>query len=295
LNRLPWKPVLLFRGHLLADYTPACRLRQFPSIYPMTTLLSTLADYSPLLPWVLASVVFYALATSGLWLAMRCSGSSGRLSGLLGSIPGQLALWLARLLWLVGPGYATLLLGILSPRLMGLSQAELGWGLGRGLLFAAGALAVLLAAGLSYRRAYPTRPPYLTLSHGIALTVLLVMEAGALQWQWAFYRSAVIEALTSAATPAPIYWGTWLAVALLAVQGGLSPFLWHDLRTAGLAERRVLRAALLAITSVLYLLSRSFWLAWALHGAASAILEPRVVQPQMPAATRRHEGQTSGD
>lgn len=258
----------------------------------MSTLLSAIADYSPLLPWVLGSMAFFALAAWGLWLALRGSGPGGRWTSLLASIPGQLALWLARLLWLILPGYAALLLGILSPRLMGLSQVELGWSLGRGLLFAAGALAVLLAAGLSYRRAYPTRPPYLTLSHGITLTVVLVMEAGALQWQWAFYRSAMIEALAGAATPAPIYWGTWLAAALLAVQGALSPFLWHDLRRAGLAERRVLRAALLAATSLLYLLSRNFWLAWALHGAASAILEPRVVQPQLSGAARQEESQT---
>lgn len=252
----------------------------------MITLLRTLADQSPLLPWVLASIAWYALATNGLWLAMRFSGADGRLSGLLHGIPGQLALWLARVLWLIGPGYAALLLGILSPRMMGLSQVELGWSLGRGLLFAGVALAVLLAAGLSYRRAQPGQPPYLSLSHGIALTVLLVMEAGALQWQWAFYRSAMIEVVTAAAAPAPVYWGTWLAVVLLVVQGALSPWLWHDLRTAGLAERRVLRAALLAVTSVLYLLSRNFWLAWALHGAASAILEPRVAQPGIGAGRR---------
>jgi len=283
---------LLIQCHLLADYTPARRRRQFLPIRPMTTLLHTLADYSPLLPWVLASMAWYALATVALWLALRHSGPKGRLSSLLGSIPGQLGLWLARLTWLIGPGYAALLLGILSPRLMGLSQVELGWGLGRGLLFAAGALAVLLAAGLSYRRAHPAQPPYLTLSHGIALTVLLVMEAGALQWQWAFYRSAMIEALTTTTTSsAPVYWGTWLAVGVLVVQGALSPWLWHDLRRAGLAERRVLRAALLAGSSVLYLLSRNFWLAWALHGAASAILEPRVVQPRAQGVLGRNEDQ----
>jgi hypothetical protein len=257
----------------------------------MTILLRTLADYSPLLPWVLASIAWYALATIALWLAMRRSGSEGRLGALLGSKPGQLALWLMRLLWLIGPGYAALLLGLLSPRLMGLSQAELGWNLGRGLLFAASALSVLLAAGLTYRRARPAQPPYLTLSHGIALTILLVMEAGALQWQWAFYRSAMIEALAAAAAPAPVYWGTWLAVVVLAFQGALSPILWRDLRTPGLAERRVLRAALLAATSVLYLLSRNFWLAWALHGAASAILEPRLVQPHAQSVVRRNENQ----
>ncbi len=237
---------------------------------------ANLANLSPLLPWVLASMLCYAVAANGLWLAVRRSGPQGRLSRGLHSRPGQLLLWLTRALWLILPGYAALLRGLLSPRLMGLSQIELGWTLGRGLIFAAGALLLLLAAGLSYRRAHPTPSPYLTFSHGLALTTLLALEAGALQWQWAFYRSALIEALTAAALPAPVYWGTWLAAGLLAVQGALNAWLWHDLRIPGLAERRVLRAALLGATSVLYLLSRNFWLAWALHGAAAAILEPRV-------------------
>ena len=245
-------------------------------------LLADLTTISPLLPWVLASIAWYAAAANGLWLAVRWSGRDGRLNALLRSRPGQLLLWLARVSWLVLPGYAALLLGLLSPRMMGLSQIELGWGLGRGLIFAAGALAVLLAAGLSYRRAHPAPPPYQTFSHGVALTVLLVVEAGALQWQWAFYRSAMIEALTAAAAPAPVYWGTWLAAGVLAAQGALSAWLWRDLRTPGLAERRVLRAALLGATSVLYLLSRSFWLAWALHAVAAAILEPRIAPAAGP-------------
>jgi hypothetical protein len=253
----------------------------------MTTSHQILVAYSPLLPWVLASIAVYALAANGLWLAARRSGRHGRLNAALRSIPGQLIIWLARMLWLIIPGYAALLLGLASPRMMGLSQIELGWGLGRGVLFAVGALAMLLAAGLSYRRANPAHPPYLSLSHGIALTVMLVMEAGALQWQWAFYRSAMIEALAAVGAPSPLYWGTWLAVAVLVVQGALSLWLWRDLRTPGLAERRVLRAVLLGITSVLYLLSRSFWLAWALHGVTSAILEPRFGQPALLEANKK--------
>ncbi len=259
----------------------------------MSTLTQTLDEISPLLPWVLASIALYAVAVNGLWLAVRLGGPGGRPSRWLDSIPGQVAVWLARVLWLVLPGYAALLLGILSPRLMGLSQIELGWNLGRGMLYAAGALAVLLAAGLSYRRAHPARPAYLTLSHGITLTVWLALEAGALQWQWAFYRSAMIEALAAARSPAPVYWGTWLAVALLCVQGALSPWLWRDLRTPGRAERRVLRAALLGATSVLYLLSRNFWLAWALHATAAAILEPRVAQPDPAADSKKAAGSAS--
>ena len=45
----------------------------------MFTLLDTLAGYSPLLPWVLASVAVYALAANGLWLAVRASGGAPRL------------------------------------------------------------------------------------------------------------------------------------------------------------------------------------------------------------------------
>lgn len=260
----------------------------------MSALITTLNSISPLLPWVLASMAVYTLAATALWLLVRRSGPDGWLSGALRSIPGQLALWLIRVLWLVGPGYAALLLGLLSPRIMGLSQIELGWGLGRGVLFAAGALAVLLAAGLSYRRTRAGQSPYLTFSHGLAVTVLLVVEAGALQWQWAFYRSAMIDALGTVAAPAAVYWGTWLAAALLVAQGALNPWLWRDLRIAGLAERRVLRAALLGATSVLYLLSRNFWLAWALHGAAVAILEPRVGQPEQSPDKKRGSRQPEG-
>lgn len=257
------------------------------------TGLRSLAAWPPLLPWVLASVAWYALASGGLWLWLRWRGPESRVAGWRESLAGQLMLWLARLLWLILPGYAALLLGMLSPRLMGLSQVELGWTLGRGLLAATVALALLLAAGLSYRRAHTARPPYVSLSHAIALTVLLVMEAGALQWQWAFYRSVMIETAASLALPEPMYWGTWLAAGLLVVQGALNPTLWQDLRRPGLAERRVLRAALLAATSVLYLLSRNFWLAWALHGAATAILEPRFEQRQQAAQKKAASGSTA--
>lgn len=251
------------------------------------TALSSLASWSPLLPWVLASMAWYALASGGLWLLQRRRSGQSRLAGWQKSQAGQLALWLGRLVWLILPGYAALLLGLLSPRLMGLSQVELGWILGRGLLAAAAALTLLLAAGLSYRRVHRVGPPYVSLSHAIAVTVLLVMESGGLQWQWAFYRSAMIETAASVGLSTPVYWGTWLAAGLLVAQGALSPWLWHDLRRPGLAERRVLRAALLAVTSVLYLLSRNFWLAWAVHGATTAGLEPRFVQIEAEEANKK--------
>ena len=63
----------------------------------------------------------------------------------------------------------------------------------------------------------------------------------------------------------PVYWGAWLAVGWICLEGALSPFLWRDLRTPGTAEIRMLRGVLLFATTVVYLLSRNFWLAWFLR------------------------------
>jgi hypothetical protein len=183
------------------------------------------------------------------------------------------------MVWLVLPGYAALLMGLLSPRLMGLSQIDLGAGLGFGALYAVFSLAVLLAAGLTYRRLRHANSPgwfYPTVGFGVIAGVRLVVEAGGLQWHWAFYRSAIIAAMTGIGLSDPIYWGSWLAVAWICLEGALSPLLWRDLRHSGRAEIRILRGVLLVATTVIYLLSRNFWLAWALHGLTTVLLEARL-------------------
>lgn len=236
-------------------------------------------DWHELAFWVLGSILIYALATLLLWLALRGSGSgAARLRGFLQSAGGVILAWLLRLLWLLLPGFAALVLGILSPRLMGITQIDWGASFGFGALFALVALAVLLAAGLSYRRVHPLPRPYPSITVALALSIRLLLEAGALQWHWAFYRSAVIGWADAGGLVNPIYWGTWLAVALICLEGALSPLLWRDLRIVGLAERRVLRGVLLIATSVMYLLSRNFWLLWALHAVAVILLEPRLGQ-----------------
>jgi hypothetical protein len=228
-----------------------------------------------LLLWMLGSIAFYAVATTLLAVVLHKTGPQGRFAVLTRSPGGRLAGWLVWMAWLIGPGYAALLLGDLSPRVMGLSQIDLGAGLGLGGLFAALSLAVLLSAGLSYRRTAHSSQPYASPSNDVVVSVGLALEAGALQWHWAFYRSAIIAALAVAGWRNPIYWGAWVAVGAICLEGVLSPFLWQDLRKPGLAERRLLRGVLLFATTVVYLLSRNFWLAWALHGLATLILEPR--------------------
>ena len=147
-----------------------------------------------LLPWVLASTACYALATILLAMVWRHASPRNRLFALAHSRGGTATGWLVWMIWLLGPGYVALIMGLLSPRLMGLSQIDLGTGLGLGALFAALSVGVLLAAGLTYRRTRHTGSPYASLGQAVGASVRLVLEAGALQWHWAFYRSAFIVA-----------------------------------------------------------------------------------------------------
>lgn len=225
-------------------------------------------------------MALYATGSWLLWLAVR--GDDDRAvqrRALLASPGGAVISWLLRFLWLVLPGYAALLLGVLSPRLMGITQIDWGAPFGFGMLAALAALALLVAAVLTYRHAQPELPMQPSLGVAVTASVRLLLEAGALQWHWAFYRSAVIDWAAAARLDNPTYWGTWLAVGLVCLEGALSPLLWRDLRIVGLAERRVLRGVLLVVTSVVYLLSRNFWLLWALHATANVLLEPRLSQP----------------
>lgn len=229
-----------------------------------------------LLPWILASTACYGLATTLLAVFRRHTSPQNRLATLANSTGGAATGWLVWVIWLIGPGYVALLLGLLSPRLMGLSQIDLGTGLGLGALFAALSVGVLLAAGLTYRRTRHTGSPYASLGQAVGASVRLVLEAGSLQWHWAFYRSAIIVAVAGLGLNNPVYWGAWLAAGWICLEGALSPCLWHDLRTPGRAEIRMLRGVLLFATTVIYLLSRNFWLAWALHALIVVIVEPRL-------------------
>jgi len=261
---------------------------------PLPTL--PIARWHEAMLWVAASIAIYALACITARLVERRGGHPVLRQPWMAPWSG-LARWLARILWLIIPGYLALLRGALSPRLMGLTQIDLGPELGYGALFTAAAIGLLLSAGLTYRRQRLLASPYPSHAMAISTTIQLILEAGALQWHWAFYRSAVSAALISVDMAQPVYWGTWLGVGLLCAEGALNPYLWRDLRTPGLAEARVLRAVLLLVTSVLYLISRNFWWMWLLHALAISVLEPRLTtsEAQPPGNPDNKEGSRQQD
>ncbi|MEZ4770558.1 MAG: hypothetical protein R2844_19310 [Caldilineales bacterium] len=237
----------------------------------------TLADL-PAWAWVAGSIAIYAVAGLVLWVGQRRGNVRSRLAGFLGSPGGTLLGWLARLVWLIAPGYAALLLGVVSPRLMGLSQIEIGAGLGQGVILALAALGLLALAVVGYRRGQPAEPAYSSRADRVAVSARLALEAGALQWQWSFFRAVLIAGTVQQGLGRgdPVYLGAWLTVALVTLEGMLNPLLWRDLRTPGLAGPRLLRAVILVVTTQIYLFSGNFWLGWAFHAAAVVLLEPRL-------------------
>lgn len=158
--------------------------------------------------------------------------------------------------WIFTP-YLGLLVGGLSPRLLGLSDIDwvAGLGLGVGLIFAIWLLLALVQATLHSEAATPP---------GVRIPGRSWMEqivwAGSQEFHWAFLRGAVWEMLLALPTPLalPGYWAIWLA-SLLALPG---IFVQHR-HTA----QRVITGMLLITTAILFFYTRNFFLCWLLHAS----------------------------
>lgn len=200
-------------------------------------------------------------------------------------------LWIGQ--WILIP-YCGLLLGGLSPRLMGLSNLD--WvatlGLGSGLLFVLLVLLVAVRAAVGFTETLPpqtqqstpvevpgadhTENAHAPVWHFIALVILL---SGAQEFHWAFLRGAVWEILLKAPNQPelPAYWAIWIAAFFV--------FLETALRRPSF-EQWLLQITVLATTSILFLYTRNFWLCWILHSAAILILTANGrMQPLLPGTT----------
>lgn len=215
--------------------------------------------------WLAGSFLFYALVSNGSWHLRRLAFAT-RLQGWPGSR------WLA-LLWrwayFIGPPYVALLLGVISPRRMGLSELDWVHSVGVGGVAAAIALGLLSLSWWSYRRALPWggdhggrpgRGQALPLSRPLRW-LLALAETAALQAHWAFYRSVFIDR----AWLGDLYWGSWAGWALVCLEWASNPWLRHGLRQPTQAEPILRRAALALVTTVLFILTRNLWLCWVTH------------------------------
>lgn len=191
-------------------------------------------------------------------------------------------LWIG--LWLLVP-YLGLLLGGLSPRLMGLSGIDwpVSLSLGLGIGFAVVLLLTLVRATLAIGDE-SLRSESSQMGH-VARPVLagILLWSGVTQFHWSFLRGGIWEALLTLPQPPalPGYWAVWSAAAIVVLQ-----LLWVRPAFAVL----LVHLATLLTTSILFFYTRNFWLCWALHAAVQMIAAPSLVQALEPGRHRVTRG-----
>ncbi len=218
------------------------------------SLLREQIQQEPLYAWIIVSVAVFVVASWLGWLAMLWQ--SRRPDGWLarrarrGEVQG--ILWVVRFAYGLGIPYAALLLGLASPRLLGLTEINWVQSLGPGGALAGIALAILILGWWGYRRDVPPPPDLLPWP-------LAILDIAALQGHWALYRTGATLWLNDT------YGGVWAGLILVALEAALVPVTWQALTAPNNAER-VLRPAAFAFSStILFYFTHNLWLCWAFH------------------------------
>jgi len=239
----------------------SCRRTSFCYNPPMST--SWLSDqFSPYSPgfWLLVGVLGTALLISiQEYIPHRWRG----------------LIWFTH--WLLIP-YLGLLVGGLSPRLLGLAGHDwlAGLGLGLGLIFAVVILLTLARAVTDL--GVPTVnnvEPAESLRLGWNTISNTLLWCGIEQFHWVFLRGGIWETLQTLPNPPELagYWAIWCAagvvlVELLMLRPGFFPLL--------------IQLVALTTTSILFFYTRNFWLCWVLHVAVQLLTAPPALLPLAP-------------
>lgn len=202
--------------------------------------------------WLLEQLTL-SPARAGLWLALSFL-LAALTSGVTRLVAPDLERFVRVMRWVQLP-YIGLILGGLSPSLMGLSDIDWALGLRVGVVLLAGMLTLFLIIriGLHTDRQLPHATPM----SGNSSRFLLI-ESSAQEFHWCFLRGAVWDVLLSAPTAhlSPQYWAVWISAALSLPGAFVHPR--H-------APERLITVVVLLTTATLFLYTRNFWLCWLLH------------------------------
>ncbi len=238
------------------------------------------AQFSPYAPgfWLLVSILCTALLISAQpYIAARWRGT----------------VWFAH--WLLIP-YLGLLMGGLSPRLLGLAGHDwlAGLGLGLGLIFAVVILLMLARAITDLGAPDATRiastpahhdeqppvthaspPPRAALRLGWHTVSSTLLWCGIEEFHWVFLRGAIWEMLETAPNPPQLvgYWAIWCAAGVIFLELLLLRHRFYPLLIQLVAQMT---------TSILFFYTRNFWLCWVLHVAVHLLTAPPSVLPLAP-------------
>lgn len=203
--------------------------------------------------------------------------------GLRPYLPRTVQQWRLPGYWVLLP-YMALLAGGVSPRLMGVIYID--WRttltLGVGLALTTVTLAAVARIALLPRPRDVDDAPSLAPDLGALASSIAVN--GAEEWFWSFLRGAVAETLllTQFSLDTPAYWSIWIAAALAL------PF---ALLQQSNLHHRLVKSAILVMTSILFFFTRNFWLCWAVHATIWLLLaQPAAMRV---ASTGRSQAQRS--
>lgn len=216
----------------------------------------------------------------GLWLVLSLlTGVAGYAFLHLRPQTAGMRPWLSTLR-LLGIPYAGLLVGGLSPRLMGVGEidwlASAGWGVG--LILGLLGFLLLVRPGL----VQPDGPSM------VETPAYPLLHAGLWEFHWAFLRGGLwamllslgqvvdLSGVAESLATQPAYWAVWTTAAIGLAEIMLAARMIKLTRTAVLV-----RVFTLLTTSVLFLYTRNFWLCWLLHaGIFLALTQKHTVTSQ---------------
>lgn len=243
---------------------------------PLISILSS----SPLLLWVIASVLSYGAGTTLAWYVRRREAWRGPYDR--GLVEGARFVFYLVVPYLALGGWPRQpYQGLLAPGDMGLVGPGPAWpasrwleAAGTGLAMALGTLILLLVARSQAARnagtgvlGFQSRPWWLLLVDGLYLEV-----------HWAFYRGALIVMLGD------LYAGVFGGLVLVFVEWSLNPS-WRDgWRQPSSAAALWLRAALALLSALLFLLTRNLWVCLVMHWLLTLIVwrsEPAAIGDRM--------------
>jgi hypothetical protein len=223
--------------------------------------------------WLSAQFSPYA---PGFWLIVGILGTTLLISS-QAYIPRswRAPIWFAH--WLLVP-YLGLLVGGLSPRLLGLASHDwlAGLGLGLGLIFA---VVILLALGRAITDlGLPAEHESDTAEHlhlGWHTISNTLLWCGIEQFHWVFLRGGIWETLQTLPNPPELagYWAIWCAAGVILIELLLLRLRFFPL---------LIQLVALTTTSILFFYTRNFWLCWVMHAAVQLLTAPPALLPLAP-------------